>query len=155
MAPELGLLDADGVKHSIGEYRGRVVVLFFGFTRCAEVCPTELFKLAQVKKSLGEKARRVQVLFVTLDPERDDGPLLRRYVAAFDPTFLGLTGSRESVDAAASRYFVAHAKSGEGPDYVIDHSTSTYVIDPQGRLRLLAAFEARVPSLVHDIELLL
>src|SRR5688500_13279418 len=121
-APELGLGDTQGTPRSIHEFQGRAVILFFGFTRCAEGCPTELFKFAQAVKLLGADASRVQVLFVTLDPERDAPELLQRYVSAFDSRFVGLTGSRQEIDATAARYFIAHGRSGDGPDYVIDHS---------------------------------
>lgn len=154
-APELNLVNSSGAVRTVRDYAGKVVVMFFGFRNCPDVCPTELFKLSQVMKGLGADADRVQVLYVTLDPERDTPELLGQYVKAFDPRFDGLSGTREQIDSVAARYYVAHQKSGHGEHYMIDHSTSTYFIDPQGRWRLLGAMENSVESVVHDIRLLL
>lgn len=106
-------------------------------------------------QSLGDDADRVQVLFVTLDPERDTPALMQTYTAAFDPRFVGLTGTRAEIDKVAADYFVAHAKAGPPENYVIDHSTSTYLIDKAGRLRLLGKMDTPIESFVHDIRLLL
>lgn len=154
-AREFTLQDSQGRARSLRDFRGQVVVMFFGFTRCPDVCPTELFKLSQVKKSLADEAARVQMIFVTLDPERDTPALMQTYTAAFDPDFLGLTGSRQQIDKVAADYYVAHAKAGPPDSYVIDHSTSTYVIDPGGRLRLLGNMDTPVEAFTHDILLLL
>lgn len=154
-APDFTLIDATGKTQTLSQQRGKVVVLFFGFTHCPDVCPTELYKLAQVMKALGADSDRVAVNFITLDPERDTPERLGRYASSFDPRFLGLSGTREQVDAAAASYYVAHAKIGEDQNYLIDHSTSTYLIDPAGRLRLLAKMDSSIESLAHDIRLLL
>ncbi len=154
-APELNLTDSSGQVRVVKDYAGKVVVMFFGFRNCPDVCPTELFKLSQVMKGLGADADRVQVLYITLDPERDTPELLGQYARGFDPRFEGLSGTRERIDAVAASYYVAHQKSGHGDHYMIDHSTSTYFIDPQGRWRLLGSMESSVDSVVHDIRLLL
>ncbi|WP_129780909.1 SCO family protein [Peristeroidobacter soli] len=152
--PDFSLTDGNGHVQTLSNFRGRVVVMFFGFTRCPDVCPTELFKLSQVMQSLGEDAEHVQVLFITLDPERDTPELLSNYTAAFNPSFLGLTGTRQQIDALAKDYFVVHARVPVGDSYVIDHSTFTYILDRQGRLRLLARMDTPGPTLVHDLRLL-
>jgi protein SCO1 len=154
-APELNLLDSGGNLRSVKDYAGKTVVLFFGFRNCPDVCPTELFKLSQVMKGLGADADRVQVLYITLDPERDTPELMGQYVKAFDPRFEGLTGSRARIDEVAASYYVSHQKSGHGEHYMIDHSTSTYFIDTRGQWRLLGSMETSVDSVVHDIRLLL
>nr|WP_298724791.1 SCO family protein [uncultured Steroidobacter sp.] len=154
-AQDFTLYDGEGRSRSLRDFRGRVVLMFFGFTRCPDVCPTELFKLSQVKQSLADDGARVQVIFITLDPERDSPALMQTYTSAFDPDFVGLTGSREQIDKVAAQYYVAHAKAGPPDSYVIDHSTSTYVIDPAGRLRLLGRMDTSVEAFVHDIRLLL
>lgn len=154
-APNFTLVDSTGRARTLSEQRGKVVVMFFGFTRCPDVCPTELYKLAQVMKALGDDSGRVTVTFITLDPERDTPQRLDRYVSSFDARFLGLSGTREQIDAAAASYYVAHARVGDDEHYLIDHSTTTYVIDPAGRLRLLAKMDSSIEALTHDIRLLL
>lgn len=150
-SPELRLLDNDGRPRSLADYRGRVVVVFFGFVRCPDVCPAELFKLALVMKKLGPMAQRVQVLFITLDPERDTPSVLKNYVAAFDPRFVGLTGTPAQIDRAASSFFVQYARVASGGDYSIDHSTGIFVFDTAGRLSLLGATDASADDIAHDL----
>jgi len=149
--PSLSLVDADGRQRTLGDYRGRVVVLFFGYLRCPNACPAELFKLALVMKQLGAIRDRVQVLFVTLDPERDTPQLLRGYVTAFDPKFVGLTGTPAQIAQAAATFSVAYEKVNLGDDYSIDHSTATYVLDADGRVRLLGAMDTTVGDFAHDL----
>jgi protein SCO1 len=141
--PSLSLVDDDGRQRTLADYRGRVVVLYFGFLRCPNACPAELFKLALATKQLGPLRDRVQVLFVTLDPERDTPAMLRDYVTAFDPHFVGLTGNPVQV-----------AKVPQGDDYSIDHSTGTYILDATGRLRLLGAMDTSIADYVHDLQAL-
>ena len=150
-SPAFELLDTDGVPRTLGDYRGRIVVIFFGFLHCPDACPAGLFKLAQVMKQLGQGAAQVQVLFITLDPERDTPLSLKRYVSAFDPRFVGLTGTSAQVDQAASRFNVQYARVSLGNDYTIDHSTGIFVFDGAGRLRLVGAANAPVADFVHDI----
>jgi protein SCO1/2 len=150
-SPDFKLVDAGGRARTLADYRGRVVVLFFGFVHCPDVCPAELFKLSAVMKQLGPLADRVQVLFVTLDPARDTRKLLNGYVKAFDARFVGLTGTVPQVDAAANHFFVEYAKVGTGADYTLDHSTSTFLLDASGRLRLVGAMNTSIDNYVHDL----
>jgi protein SCO1 len=154
-SPDFLLTDFNGRPRSLADYRGRVVVIFFGFIHCPDACPTELFKLAQVMKRLGPASDRVQVLVITLDPERDTPDLLKSYVTAFDPRFVGLTGTAEQIDSAAKSYYVVHFTAPTSNDYyAIDHSTSTYVIDAQGQRRLIGSMTTSVDDFVHDLKLL-
>jgi len=148
------LLDYDGRAHSLADYRGRVLVIFFGYVHCPDVCPAELFKLAQVMKRLGSASDRVQVLFITLDPERDTPALLKSYVTAFDPHFIGLTGTVSQIDKVAAGFYVAHAKVPVGNDYGIDHSAATYILDARGNRRLLGELSTRIDDFAHDLEIL-
>jgi protein SCO1 len=152
----LALTDHTGTRRTLADFKGKVVVLFFGFTHCPDVCPTALIELAQVAKALGPEASRVQVLFVTLDPERDKPQLLREYVPSFHPAFLGLYGTAEETLAAAKEFKVYFSKQSQPTGgYSIDHSAGTYVIDQQGRLRLFAQHGAGAKVLLHDIKQLL
>jgi protein SCO1/2 len=139
------------VAHTLNDYRGQVVVIYFGFMHCPDACPAELFKLALVMKQLGQIAAHVQVLFITLDPERDESASLKRYVSAFNPRFTGLTGTTAQVDQAASSFNVQYARVPLGDDYTIDHSNAVFVLDSGGRLRLIGAVNSPVADFVHDI----
>jgi protein SCO1/2 len=152
-SPGLRLFDFDGRPRRLADYRGRVLVIFFGFVRCPDACPAELFKLALVMKRLGPLSEHMQVLFVTLDPERDTPQVLKSYVTAFDPRFVGLTGSTAEIDRAAMSFYVEYARVGRGADYSIDHSTSTFVLDAHGRLRLVGTLDTTVDDWVHDLGL--
>jgi protein SCO1/2 len=153
--PGFTLMDTTGRSRTLADYRGRVVVLFFGFVHCPDVCPAELFKLGLVMQQLGPAAARVQVLFVTLDPARDTREVLKGYVTAFDPRFVGLTGSTAQIERAAGSFFVEYARVPAGADYTIDHSTSTFIVDGAGRLRLVGAAAAGVGDYSHDLALLI
>ncbi len=153
-SPDFKLIDADGRTRTLADYRGGIVVVFFGFTHCPDACPAELFKLGLAMKQLGPDARRVQVLFVTLDPERDTQERMKSYVTAFDPRFIGLTGTRDQVDEAARSFYVEYARVGRGADYTIDHSTSTFVFDADGRLRLVGSLKTSVGDWTHDLAVL-
>lgn len=150
-SPTFDLLDTDGISRTLRDYRGRIVVVFFGFMHCPDACPAGLFKLAQVMKQLGQGASQVQVLFITLDPERDTPASLQRYTAAFNPRFIGLTGTSAQVDQAASNFNVQYARVPLGNDYTIDHSTGIFVFDAAGHLRLMGAVNSPVADFVHDI----
>ena len=150
-SPEFRLVDFDGRPRTLADYRGRVVVIFFGFVRCPDACPAELFKLAQVMKQLGQLSDRVQVLFITLDPARDTPTLLKDYVTAFDPRFIGLTGNTAQINQAASSFSVQYARVAVGTDYTIDHSTQTFVLDASGHLRLIGAIDTSVGDFAHDL----
>jgi protein SCO1/2 len=150
-APDFRLVDFDGRSRTLADYRGRVVVVFFGFVNCPDACPAELFKLALVMKRLGALRERVQVVFITLDPARDSGARLKTYVSAFDPRFVGLTGTAAQIDRAAARFSVEYAKVGTATDYSIDHSTITFVFDAEGKVRLLGALSTSVDDYTHDL----
>jgi protein SCO1/2 len=147
----------DGKPRTLADFSGRVVILSFGFTHCPDVCPTSLAALAQTLRALGDDARRVQVLFVTVDPERDTPDLLARYVAAFDASFMGLSGDEAATRRAARAFKVFYQKvpTDKNGNYTMDHSTGYHVVDRQGRTRLLFRYGQPVPDMVHDIRLLL
>lgn len=151
------LLDPDGHPRSLADFRGKVVTVFFGYTQCPDVCPTNLSAMASVAQKLGPDADRLQVLFITVDPGRDKPALLKEYAPAFNPHFLGLWG-----DAAATAKVVADfrievkMRPGSTPDnYLVDHSAGTYVFDTQGKLRLLLPHQHPVDHIVADIRRLL
>ncbi len=153
-SPDFSLVDQDGHPRTLADYRGRVVVVFFGFVHCPDVCPAALFRLALAMRQLGAQRAAVQVLFVTLDPQRDTVATLGPYVRAFDGQFAGLTGTAGQVDAAASRFFVQYARVGRGDRYSVDHSTLLYVIDRTGRLRAIGRSDGPTEDLVHDLRIL-
>ncbi|MCC7082501.1 MAG: SCO family protein [Burkholderiales bacterium] len=156
-ARRLELSDHHGKVRGLADFRGKVVVVFFGYTHCPDVCPTTLAKLAEVAKSLGGDADKLQVLFITVDPERDTTAVLSRYVPAFDARFIGLTGDPAAIARTAKEFKVIYQKQpGNAPDaYSVDHSSGTFVFDPQGRVRLFVRHDQSVEDLVHDIRLLL
>jgi protein SCO1/2 len=147
----------DGARRSLADYRGKAVVVFFGYTACPDICPTTLARYAAVWKELGSQAESAQLLFVTLDPERDSPARVAEYVRWFHPAFVGLVGSPAEVREAAGefRVFSARQQTGGGTGYVIDHSTGAYVFDPAGRLRLYVKDGAPVADIVADLRLLL
>ena len=149
------LPDASGRTRTLGDFRGKVVVLFFGYTHCPDVCPTTLAETAGALKQLGPDAKRVQVLFVTVDPERDTQQALAQYVTAFDPSFIGLRGDEEATRRVAKEFKIYYEKRKQGDGYTVDHSAQTYVIDPQGRLRLLVRHDRLAQDLAHDLRVLL
>jgi len=156
-ARDFALTDAGGARRSLADYRGKVVVLFFGYTHCPDVCPTTLAQLAQARHLLGADAGRVQVLFVTLDPELDTPQLLSRYVPAFDPSFVGLSGSNTQIEGAAREFKVFFQKvPGPTPDsYTLDHTSGSFVFDPQGRVRLFVRDGAPADQIASDLKRLL
>jgi protein SCO1/2 len=157
-AMDFSLKSADGAEFRLSHQRGKIVLLSFGYTFCPDVCPTTLVELSQVRARLGETAKRVQVAFITLDPERDTAERLRLYTTAFDPSFIGLTGSETQLAEVRQAYGVIAEKqvvSGTTVAYLIAHSAYTYVIDPEGRLRLLFPFGLSVEEMTDDIKQLL
>ena len=156
-AKELALTDPDGRRRSLAEFKGQVVVVFFGFTHCPDVCPTTMAELALVKRQLGADGQRLQAVFVTVDPERDTPELLKAYVTHFDPGFVALRGTPEETAAAAKHFKVFYAKvpgKTEG-SYTVDHTAGAYVFDPQGRVRLFTRHGTGADALLHDIRTLL
>ena len=151
------LLDHHGQARSLADYRGKVVTLFFGYVQCPDVCPTNLAGMAEVMRQLGPDADKVQVLFMTVDPERDTQTLLAEYVPAFDARFVGLYGDLPTTRAVAADFKVFYQKQGDvnGKAYTVDHSTGTYVFDPQGHLRLYVKHAEKPELIAADIRKLL
>ena len=154
----------DGVRASdrgalkLARYRGKVVLLVFGFTHCPAVCPTTLATLAEARKLLGADAASLQVVYVTVDPERDDAAHVRQYLAGFDPTFVGGTGQPQALEQLRRRYGVTAQKvpaRDGGADYAMSHSTSIWLIDREGRLRALMPFGHSAADFAHDVRQLL
>ena len=154
---DFALVDFNGKARTLEDFRGKVVVMFFGYTHCPDVCPTTLAELAEAMKRLGADADKVQVLFVTVDPARDTAELLAQYVPAFDKRFLGLRGDADALARTAGEYKVIYQKQpGTTPgSYSMDHSAGTYIYDPQGRLRLYVSYGQGTDVFVHDIGALL
>jgi protein SCO1/2 len=152
--PDFALLDATGVRRSIRDYRGRILLIFFGFVQCPDACPIELLKLSQVMKQIGPLSDQVQLVFITLDPKNDTAAALKQYLGNFDSRFMGLTGTVAEVDDAAKRFSVNYAPIARGAGYTIDHSTATFVLDAAGTLRLVGGKESKVGDFVHDLRLL-
>lgn len=154
-APELSLAGSHGGTLSLARYRGKVVLLEFGFTNCPQVCPMTLATLAQARRRLGAQAQHVQVVFVTVDPERDDAARLRAYLKGFDPTFVGGTGTAAQLAAVRARYGVMAQRKAVGESYTVGHSSSVYVIDRQGRLRAMMPYGRPAEDYAHDVRALL
>jgi protein SCO1/2 len=156
-AKDLPLPDVDGRVRTLAEFRGKAVVVFFGFTQCPDVCPTTLSELAAVKKELGASGERVQTVFVTIDPERDTAEILKNYVAAFGPDVIALRGTPEQTLSAAKSFKVFYQKvPGREPgSYSMDHTAGGYVFDPQGKVRLFVRYGQPVSAWVADLKQLL
>jgi protein SCO1/2 len=157
-AKDFALTDHNGQARTLKDFQGKVVVVFFGFTQCPDVCPTSMTELAAVRKLLGKDGEKVQGLFVTVDPERDTPEVMKAYMANFDPTFLALyAASPEQLAAVAKDYKVYYKKvAGKTPtSYTMDHSAGMYIYDTQGRLRLYSRYGSGAGALADDIRLLL
>jgi protein SCO1/2 len=154
---DIQLTDHNGQPRRLADFRGKAVVVFFGFTHCPDVCPTTLAELARALQKLGPAADRVQVLMVTVDPERDTPELLKQYVTALDPRFLGLTGDTAAVARTAKEFKVFYQKNSgsSSQNYSVDHSSGTYIFDPAGRLRLYVSYGQGADVFAHDIAELL
>jgi len=154
---DFALVDFDGRPRTLADYRGKAVVLFFGYTQCPDVCPTTLSTLAEAMKQLGPDADRVQALFVTVDPERDTAELLKEYVPAFDARFVGLRGDAAQIEAVAKEFRIIFQKvPGRTPEtYTVDHSAGIFVFDPAGRLRVYEGHGQPPDVLAHDLRALL
>lgn len=155
VAPDFSLQGSDGSEVTLARYRGKVVLLSFGFTYCAAVCPTTLATLAQARSKLGKDAGAVQVVFVTVDPDRDNAAHMRDYLSAFDPSFMGATGDPGALASVRQKYGVTAVKQGTGPDYAMAHTSSIFLIDRAGRLRAMMPFGHDARDFVHDIRFLL
>ena len=156
-AKGFNLPDTDGRMRSLAEFKGKVVAMFFGYTQCPDVCPTTMAELAEAKKLLGADGDKLQVIFVTVDPERDKPAVLKAYMANFDPSFIGLVPTPAQLEQVAKDYKVYYKKAeGATPtSYTMDHSAATYIYDTQGRLRLYARYGGGAQVLASDIRKLL
>lgn len=156
-AKDFALPDHNGKMRTLADFKGKAVVVFFGYTQCPDVCPTTMAEMATVMKELGPLANKVQVLFITIDPERDTPELLAKYVPAFDPRFLGLSGDKAAIEKVAKEFRVFYQKvPGKTPgSYTMDHTAGSYVFDPQGRIRLFVRHGQGAEPIVHDLKLLL
>ena len=154
-APELGLTGSDGRTLSLARYRGVVVALAFGFTSCPEVCPTTLAVLAQARKKLGARAGELQVVYVTVDPERDDAARLKQYLAGFDPSFVGGTGSDAQLAAVRRDFGIQAEKHASADGATFSHSSFIYLIDRGGKLRALMPYGHSPDDFAHDVGILL
>jgi protein SCO1/2 len=155
-APMLALQGTDGQPLELTRFKGKVVLLAFGFSNCGEVCPITLATLAGARKKLGPEANDVQVVYVTVDPERDDAARMKKYLGTFDPTFIGGVGTRAQIDAAQKNFGISSTKqvTADG-SYTIGHSSSIYMIDRNGGLRAVMPYGHTVDDFVHDLKILL
>lgn len=155
-ARKLSLKDVDGRQRDLAEFKGKVVFVFFGFTQCPDVCPTTMAELAEVRRRLGADGDRVQGVFISIDPARDTPQVLKAYLQAMDPSFVGLTGSSEQIEAAAREFKVFYQKvpTSEG-NYTMDHTAGAYVFDPEGHVRLFVRYGMGVDKVTADLRQLL
>jgi len=156
-AQDLDLPDIDGRRRHIADFKGKVVVVFFGYTQCPDVCPTTMLELASVKQALGGDGARVQGVFITIDPERDTAEVLKAYVANFSPDFVALRGSLDETVGAAKRFKVFYAKAPgtSGATYSMDHTAGSYIFDARGKVRLFTRYGIGAQALQSDLKLLL
>ena len=156
-ARSLAMIDQHGQPRTLADFKGKVTVVFFGYTQCPDVCPTTMAELAQVKKSLGKDGDRLQAVFVSVDPERDTPAVLKSYMAGFDPSFVALRGTVDQTKAAAKEFKVFFAKvpgRTEGA-YTMDHTAGSYIFDSQGRVRLFVRYGTGIEPLTADLKTLL
>ena len=154
---KLELTDAEGKPRSLADFKGKVSVVFFGYTQCPDVCPTTLAELAAVKRDLGKDGERLQGVFVSVDPQRDTPEILKAYMASFDPGFVALRGTPEQIKDTAKEFKVFYAQvpgKTEG-SYTVDHTAGTYVFDATGKVRLFVRYGSGAEALRHDLKLLL
>jgi protein SCO1/2 len=158
MAPDFTVRGSDGKELKLSSFRGKLVVLEFGYTSCVDVCPVSLAMLAQARKQLGAQASQVQVIYVTVDPERDTAERMRRYLGAFDPAILGATGTPEQMAKVRKDYGISATRKmidGSKTDYVIGHSSYLYFVDREGKLRAMLPFGRTADDVAHDAAILL
>jgi protein SCO1 len=156
-AREFSLTDHNGTRRTLADFKGKVVIVFFGFTQCPDVCPTTMAEMSEVTQKLGDDAKRLQVLFITVDPERDTPALLKQYVPAFNPSFLGLSGTLEETAKVAKEFKVFYQKQPTKTPggYTMDHTANSYVFDAQGKVRLVVKHGLGAAPLVQDLKQLL
>jgi protein SCO1 len=156
-AQGFNLVDTEGKARTIADFKGKVVVVFFGFAQCPDVCPTTLSDMAEVRKRLGRDGERVQVVFITVDPARDTPQVLSAYMRNFDPSFVALTGTAEQIEKTAKDFKVYFAKAPgkTATTYSIDHTAASYVFDREGNVRLFVRYGQPVDAVVSDLKRLL
>jgi protein SCO1 len=156
-AQDFALQDQFGKTRTMADFKGKAVVVFFGFTQCPDACPTSMAELAEAKKLLGKDGDRLQGIFISIDPERDTAPVLKAYMDNFDPSFLALRGTLEQTALTTKKFRIYYQKvDGKTPgSYTMDHSTGSYVLDPLGRIRLFTRYGSGAAALADDIRLLL
>ena len=156
-ARTLALTDAGGQARTLADYKGKVVLVFFGYTQCPDVCPTTMAELAEIKRQLGADGARVQGIFVTVDPERDSAPLLKAYMANFGPDMVGLRGTPDEIKAAAKEFKVFFSKvpGKTATSYTVDHTAGSYVFDAKGKVRLFTRYGSGTQALIDDLKILL
>lgn len=154
-AQDFRLTDADGRERTLADFKGKAVMMFFGFTQCPDVCPTALVRAAEIRKLLGADGERLQVIFVTVDPERDSPVVLKAYTQAFDPSFIGLYGDMQRTSQTAKDFKVFYRKVPTGSSYTMDHSAFSYVFDPKGKIRIVLRHEQSAQECADDLRRLL
>ena len=154
-AQDFRLTDADGRERTLADFKGKAVMMFFGFTQCPDVCPTSLVRAAEIRKLLGADGERLQVIFVTVDPERDSPVVLKAYTQAFDPSFIGLYGDMQRTSQTAKDFKVFYRKVPTGSSYTMDHSAFSYVFDPKGKIRIVLRHEQSAQECADDLRRLL
>ena len=155
IGPDYQLSYSDGKPASLRDFKGKYVMLFFGFTQCPDVCPTTLARATEIKRLLGADGDKLQVVFVTVDPERDTGPLLAEYMRAFDPTFVAVRGNAEQTAKAAKDFKIFYRKVPSGSSYTMDHTALTYIFDANGKIRLAVKHEQTAQQVAADLRLLM
>ncbi|MFN2138549.1 MAG: SCO family protein [Candidatus Promineifilaceae bacterium] len=156
-AADFTLQNAAGEDVHLSDYEGQIVLLYFGYTFCPDICPTTLAELAKVQSELDDVGEKIQVIMVTVDPERDTPEQLAQYVTHFHPDFVGLSGAKEAIDAAADTFGVYYQRNegSEATGYLVDHTARVFVVDPQGNYMLSFAYGTPVEDIVHDVKLLM
>ena len=152
---KFSLSDVDGRERTLADFRGSYLLVFFGFTQCPDVCPTTLARAAEVRSKLGPDGKKVRLVFISVDPERDTAELLRDYLRAFDPDFVGLRGTAEQTREAAKALNVFYEKVPTGSSYTINHTAITYIFDTKGQLRLGMRHSQKVDDYVQDLRTLM
>nr|WP_315250902.1 SCO family protein [uncultured Duganella sp.] len=155
IGPDYQLFYTDGKPAALRDFKGKVVMLFFGFTQCPDVCPTALSRAVEIKRLLGADGNKLQVVFVTVDPERDTAQLLTEYMRAFDPTFVAVRGNLEQTAKAAKDFKIFYRKVPSGSSYTMDHTALTYVFDTSGKIRLAMKHAQTAQECAADLRLLL
>jgi protein SCO1 len=149
------LIAHTGEEKTTKDFKGRVVAIFFGFASCPDICPTTMFELKKIKAELGKNSNKLEVLFITLDPDRDTAELLSKFIPSFDSSFIGLTGNEESIKKITQQFKVYREKVTQGDSYTIDHSSGIYLLDKEGAIRVRHPYGSEVKSIIEDIEKLI